>query len=67
MSRAQTVIDNWMKLRDVIEATKLSRTTIYRRIGQGTFPKPVVITEACVRWRQSDIAAWMGQFEQKAG
>ena len=38
-------------------ALRLSRTTIYRRMGQGTFPKPVVISEACVRWRQSDVAA----------
>ncbi len=58
--------DNWLRLRDVIGKTKLSKTTIYRKIGNGEFPKPVVISDACVRWRESDVSAWMGQFTAKA-
>ena len=48
--------DNWLRLRDVIGKTSLSKTTIYRKIGKNEFPKPVVITEACVRWRESATA-----------
>lgn len=59
--------EQWLRLRDVIARTSLSKTTIYRKIGQGTFPKPVILSEACVRWRDSDVAAWQGQFMQKAG
>jgi len=58
--------DRFLKLRDVIAMTSLSRSTIYRRMDQSTFPRPVTISEACVRWRESDIQSWMGQFNQRA-
>lgn len=58
--------DRFLKLRDVIAMTGLSRTTIYRRMEQNTFPKQTVLTEACVRWRESHIVEWMDGHKQKA-
>ncbi|WP_242186560.1 AlpA family phage regulatory protein [Sphingomonas sp. CARO-RG-8B-R24-01] len=51
--------DNLMRLRDVIERTKLSRTTIYRRIGAGTFPSSTKISEGLVAWYETDINEWV--------
>ncbi len=51
--------DNLMRLRDVIERTKLSRTTIYRRIGAGTFPSSTQISDGLVAWYETDINEWV--------
>jgi len=58
--------DRFLKLREVIAMTGLSRTTIYRKMGEGAFPKPFALSPACVRWRETHISAWMGNFQQKA-
>lgn len=51
--------DNLLRLRDVKERTKLSRTTIYNRIKAGTFPRSFPISEGLVAWYESEIDAWV--------
>ncbi len=51
--------DNFMRLADVKQRTRLSRTTIYRRIAAGTFPEPTPISDGLVAWYESDIDAWV--------
>ena len=38
---------------------KVSPATIYRWIKEGKFPKPVRLGANMVRWKASDIEAWM--------
>lgn len=35
-----------------------SRTSIYRRVKEGTFPPPVGMGHGQIRWRQSDFERW---------
>jgi len=35
-----------------------SRTSIYRRVKDGTFPPPVAMGHGQIRWRQSDFERW---------
>ncbi|BCD83642.1 DNA-binding protein [Pseudomonas solani] len=58
MSAAEK-IDRFLRLGDVLVITGLARTTVYRRMSEGTFPKQVRIGLKSVAWRQSDIAQWM--------
>lgn len=51
--------DTLLRLPDVIRRTKLSRTTIYRRIGRGEFPAPVKIGENSSAWYESEVGAWI--------
>lgn len=51
--------DNLMRLAEVKARTKLSRTTIYRRIAAGTFPPSRPISVGLVAWYESDIDAWV--------
>nr|WP_280138595.1 AlpA family phage regulatory protein [Mesorhizobium sp. 1M-11] len=48
-----------MKLKEVMHMTSLGSSTIYRKMADGTFPRPRVLSEACVRWMESEILAWM--------
>ncbi|MCY3954464.1 MAG: AlpA family phage regulatory protein [Nitrospira sp.] len=45
--------------REVERRTGLSRSTLYRKMREGTFPVPVKISERAVRWRDSDIRAYV--------
>jgi prophage regulatory protein len=48
-----------LRLSSVLERTGLSRSTLYRKIEQGTFPNQVRISERCVGWREHDIEQWL--------
>lgn len=47
-----------LPLKTVIEVTSLSKSTIYRRMASGEFPKCVNLGGSCRRWLQADIEAW---------
>lgn len=51
--------DSLIRLADVKRRTGLSRTTIYKKVGQGKFPKPTPISEGLVAWYESDIDTWV--------
>lgn len=49
-----------LRLPTVKARTGLSRSTIYLRISQGTFPKPVKLGGArAVGWVEADIQEWV--------
>lgn len=52
-------MDKLMRLPAVMDSVGLSRSTIYARIGTGTFPAPINIGGRAVAWRQSEIEAWI--------
>ena len=39
--------------------TGLSRSTIYLRVSQGTFPKPVSLGARAVGWVEAEIQEWL--------
>jgi prophage regulatory protein len=45
--------------RRVSELTGLQRTALYARIARGTFPRPVTIGSAAVRWVEAEVVAWV--------
>jgi prophage regulatory protein len=48
-----------LRLKSVLERTGLSRSTLYRKIERGTFPKRVQISERCIGWREADVERWL--------
>ena len=50
-----------IRLNVVQEITSLSKSTIYRLISEGNFPKQVQIGKRAVVWVRSDINAWINQ------
>jgi prophage regulatory protein len=51
--------DRILRIRTVLERTGLSRTTMYRKMDQGTFPKQVKISNRCAGWYESQVEAWL--------
>jgi len=54
--RAQNAI---MRRDEVERETGLSRSTIYKRIKEGTFPVPLKIGSGSIGWRVADIEAFL--------
>ncbi len=47
------------RLPDVISITGRKRSTIYRAIAEGTFPRPLAIGAQSVAWKKSDLDRWI--------
>lgn len=51
--------DNILRIQTVLKRTGLSRSTMYRKMGNGTFPENIRISTRCVGWRESAVNAWL--------
>ena len=59
------MINTILRLPAVKKCTGLARSTIYYRIAQGTFPKPISLGSRSVGWIESELEAWLSnQIEQ---
>ncbi|GBQ30539.1 AlpA family phage regulatory protein [Gluconacetobacter aggeris] len=48
-----------VRLKSVLARTGLSRSTIYRKIAEGTFPSQIRISINGAGWHESDIDRWV--------
>ena len=48
-----------IRLKDVMNSTGLARSTIYKYIDEGTFPKSVSLGERCVGWVEGEVQDWI--------
>lgn len=51
--------DRIIRLKTVLARTGLSRTTLYRKMGEGTFPRQVKISVHGAGWRESAVNRWI--------
>jgi prophage regulatory protein len=48
-----------IRLKDVKHVTGLGRSTIYKYIEEGAFPKSVSLGERAVAWVESEVMGWV--------
>ncbi|HEJ4043537.1 AlpA family transcriptional regulator [Pseudomonas aeruginosa] len=48
-----------IRLKEVSNATGLARSTIYKYVSEGFFPKPVSLGDRCVGWLESEVQGWI--------
>ena len=51
--------DRLLRRREVERITGMSRSSIYRLMQEGEFPRPVRVGPAAVRWKTSNITDWI--------
>ena len=49
----------FLRLPEVLARTGLSRSTIYVRLDQGRFPRPVSLGGRAVGWIESEVDEWI--------
>jgi prophage regulatory protein len=65
MSNARNVV-TILRLPTVIARTGLSRSSLYNRISEGTFPRPRSLGGArAVGWLESQVDDWLNNLEVK--
>jgi len=50
-----------LRLPQVKQTTGLSKSSIYARIAEGTFPKQITLGPRLVVWVESDIQNWISE------
>lgn len=48
-----------LRLREVAKLLGISRGTVYKRMQDSAFPKPLRIGQRAVRWRLAEIEEWL--------
>ena len=48
-----------IKIKEVCELTSLSKTTIYRRINDGSFPKPISLGPQRIAFVEKEVIGWI--------
>ena len=51
--------DRIVRMKTVLARTGLSKSTIYRKIAEGTFPPRIRISINGAGWKESDINRWV--------
>ena len=48
-----------LRLHDLVSRTGLSRSSIYKMMGESRFPKSFSLSPRCIGWLESDISTWI--------
>ncbi|TAF74937.1 MAG: AlpA family phage regulatory protein [Alphaproteobacteria bacterium] len=53
------MIERILRRRDVEARTGLSRSSIYKKLAEHTFPQPIKLGGRSVGWLETEIEAWI--------
>lgn len=53
--------EEFLRLKQVKSLIGLCRSSIYNKINEGTFPRPVRLGPQSVAWLQSEVQLWMSE------
>jgi prophage regulatory protein len=54
-----TPLSRLVRIKEVLQLIGLSKTTLYKMIQEGKFPKSVSIYGSAVGWKQDEVADWI--------
>ena len=54
-----------LRMPEVCELTGLGKSTIYKRLSEGTFPAPVRLGPRAIGWKIRDIYDWLESSERR--
>ena len=50
-----------LRPREVCNVLSVSRTTLWRRVRDGSFPAPLRLSDNIVGWRVADVERWLAE------
>ncbi|PPU41873.1 helix-turn-helix transcriptional regulator [Xanthomonas arboricola] len=60
MTETPITVQRLLRLRDVLERVGMSKSTLYSRIREKTFPQPLHLGTSSV-WVESEVTDWINQ------
>jgi prophage regulatory protein len=58
-----TADERILETSELLERVPLDRSTIWRMVQEGRFPKPIQLTRSRIGWRWSAVLAWLAERE----
>lgn len=58
--------DRFLSPEEVVSRTTLSRTTLWRMVRRGDFPKKTVLSPGRIGWSEKAVNAWIAERTQEA-
>lgn len=49
----------FLRQKQVLALVPISKSTLWRRVGAGTFPAPVKLSPRVTAWRAEDVRGWI--------
>lgn len=63
-SKADLPATGYVRLALLLQLIPFSRATVWRKVKDGKFPKPIKLSEHVTAWRVEDVRAWMDGIDQ---
>ena len=57
-------MENFIRIKEVMEKTGVARSTIWLWVKEEKFPKPIKISPRVTVWKSSDIQQWQEELVQ---
>lgn len=57
--------EGFIRIKQLVRFIPLSRTTVWRKVKDGAFPKPIKISAYVTAWRVADVREWIAQAAQE--
>ena len=54
-----------LRIKQVMEAVGLGRSTIYAKVKDGSFVRPIHLSARATRWDSEEIRAWIQAFKDE--
>ena len=51
--------DRILRIKSVLDRTGLCRSTLYRKMDNGSFPRQIKLSTRCAGWREAEIEQWL--------
>lgn len=52
-------MNNFLRLKDVVKKTSISRSTVLLWVRENKFPKPIKVSPKVTIWKESEIDEWI--------
>jgi predicted DNA-binding transcriptional regulator AlpA len=53
----------YLREKDLLKVIPISKSTLWRKVARGAFPKPIKLSEKITVWRTEDIEDWFNEQE----
>lgn len=53
--------DRFIRVKEVLEATGLKRSTLFKLVRDGRFPRQRQLTDRATGWLASEVQQWMAE------
>ena len=63
MKYQSTTQPRYLREKDLLKVIPISKSTLWRKVASGRFPKPIKLSEKITVWKTDEIEDWFAEQE----